>query len=54
MKKRRNSIGKKPAEKDPNELTMFGNTVKNCEEGLSPKITFTRKRYNKDDDDSDD
>lgn len=53
MKKRRNSKGKKPVDKDPSELSMFGNTVKNCEEGLSPKIQFTRKRYNKNDEDSD-
>jgi len=43
MKKRRNSKGKKPAEKD--ELTMFGDTVKNCMEGASPNIQFTRKGY---------
>ena len=53
MKKRRNSIGKK-AEKDPSEISMFGNKVTNCEEGLSPKIQFTRKRFNKNDADSDD
>jgi len=53
MKKRRNSKGKKPQEKDPQELEMFGNAVKNCEEGLSPKIQFTRKRYNRNDDSDD-
>jgi len=54
MKKRRNSKGKKPAEKDSTEISMFGNTFKNCEEGLSPKIQFTRKRYNKNEEYSDD
>lgn len=53
MKKRRNSKGKKPAN-EPSELTMFGNSVKNCEVGLSPQIQFTKKRYNRDDDSDDD
>lgn len=54
MKKRRNSKINKPGEKDSKELTMFGNSVKNCEVGLSPQIQFTKKRYNRDDDSDED
>ena len=51
-KKRRNSELKPPEE---NEITMFGNTVKNCEIGMSPEISSMRKGYRKrDDSDSDD
>ena len=54
-KKRRNSGTKLP--KEEAEITMFGNTVKNCEIGMSPEISSMRKAYrrnNDDDDDSDD
>ena len=33
-----------------NEVKIFGNTVQMCEEGLSPKISFTKKKYRKDED----
>ena len=32
----------------PTGIKIFGNTVEMCEEGLSPKITFTKKKYIKD------
>jgi hypothetical protein len=34
-------------------LEFFGNTVQQCEEGLSPKVTFTKKNYGKHDDSDD-
>jgi hypothetical protein len=47
MKKR-----KKQKEQDPISsplgMKILGNKVQMCEEGLSPKITFTRKNYQKD------
>lgn len=47
MKKRKKQ---KEAEviSSPNSLKIFGNKVEMCEEGLSPKITFTKKKYRKD------
>lgn len=33
---------------------MFGSSVQECEEGLSPKVTFTKKKFNYEDSDDDD
>ena len=48
MKKRRNSKGKKTIEKDPSEISIFTNAVKNCDVGASPEINMRRKRNNQD------
>lgn len=52
MKKRRNS-GKAVEPKQPKkeEPKLFGNTVQACEEGLSPKLTFTKNKFDKDESD---
>lgn len=53
MKKRRNS--KQLSKKEVKAPEMFGGSVQQCEEGLSPKVSFTKKfKKDEDDDDSDD
>ena len=47
MKKRKKHREPEPMS-SPSGLKIFGNKVEMCEEGLSPKITFTRKNYRKD------
>jgi hypothetical protein len=47
------------APKQENEITMFGNSIQNCELGNSPEISFNRRKYGKknnkvNDSDSDD
>ncbi len=52
-KKRINKEKTKSVKKAPE---FFGNTVQMCEEGLSPKVAFTRNygKSNKNDDDTSD
>jgi hypothetical protein len=47
MKKKKKQREPEPMS-SPSGLKIFGNKVEMCEEGLSPKITFTRKNYRKD------
>jgi hypothetical protein len=48
--KRKKAKGKKTNQKTPE---MFGDSVQVCEEGLSPKITFSKRKYNEEFEDSD-
>ena len=48
--KRKKAKAKKVPTKAPE---MFGDSVQNCEEGLSPKITFTKRKYDLEYEDSD-
>jgi hypothetical protein len=57
MKRRMNAKGE--TKKKEEQPKMFGNTVQACEEGLSPKLTFGKKKRtqqttNTNDDDSSD
>jgi hypothetical protein len=46
---------KAKAQKNPVKTPeMFGDTVQHCQEGLSPKITFTKRKYGDDDDSEED
>ncbi len=47
MKKKKKNKEPEPMS-SPTGMKIFGNTVQMCEEGLSPKITFTKKKYRKD------
>ncbi len=47
MKKKKKQKEPEPMS-SPSGLKIFGNKVEMCEEGLSPKITFTKKKYTKD------
>jgi hypothetical protein len=47
MKKKKKQKEPEPMS-SPSGLKIFGNKVEMCEEGLSPKITFTKKNYRKD------
>lgn len=52
-KKRRNSgkgIDVKPVAKKE-EPKIFGSSVQACEEGLSPKLTFSKKKFGNDESD---
>ena len=45
-------VKRKKAKAQKNQLKapeMFGDTVQTCEEGLSPKVTFTKRDYGEDD-----
>jgi hypothetical protein len=45
---------KAKAQKNPVKTPdMFGGSVQHCEEGLSPKITFTKRKYDDDEFDED-
>ncbi len=49
--KRKKAKAKKIESKAPE---MFGGSVQSCEEGMSPKITFTKRKYQDDEYEQDD
>jgi hypothetical protein len=46
-KKLRRNSGLKISPKKENEISMFGNTIQNCEIGMSPEISSIRKNLKK-------
>lgn len=48
VKRKKAKNAQKPQVKAPE---MFGDSVQTCEEGLSPKITFTKRKFGGDDED---
>jgi hypothetical protein len=53
MRKKMKNAVKVDIKPKPEEVKMFGNNIQSCEEGLSPKLNFTKKNKHLQDDDSD-